>query len=380
VKIVLGVGAIKTPLTGIARYTMELAYNVPQVEGITTIKFFSRNKLLSSNAKLLKPRLISAKVRNWILDQSLLVKSYQLLNPLRQKYALRNCEDYLYHGPNFYLPPFPGRSVVTIHDLSVYTWPECHPESRVRYMQSEIEKTLKRADMVITDSEFNRKELIDYFSWPSSKIISIPLASGENYFPRAVVELTSTLNFFGLTNKCYALFVGTIEPRKNLKVLLDAYESMPLKQRLDMPLVIAGFYGWKSNALHERLKNAENQGWLRYLGYVAEEHLPMLFCGAKMFLFPSHYEGFGLPILEAMACGTPVISSNAASMLEVGGNAAIFINPDDVDLWRQNIQRLSEDNELNKVKSDLGILHAANFTWQKTAIKTVDVYRKTLST
>jgi glycosyltransferase involved in cell wall biosynthesis len=377
-KIVLGVGAIKTPLTGIARYTMELAHNIPLVEDISSVKFFIRNKLLNSNENLLKSRILSPKLRNWILDQRLLVKSYQIINPIRQKHVLKNYGEYLYHGPNFYLPPFPGRSVVTMHDLSVYTWSECHPESRVRYMQSEIEKTLTRASMLITDSEFNRKELIDYFSWPASKVISVPLASGETYFPRSDEDVMPTLNLFGLTNKGYALFVGTIEPRKNLNVLLDAYESMQIKDRLAIPLVIAGFYGWKSGGLHDRLKVAENQGWLRYLGYVAEEHLPSLFCGAKMFLFPSHYEGFGLPILEAMACGTPVISSNAASMPEVGGNAAIFINPDDVDLWRQKIQLLAQDNQLSKVKSDLGILHAANFSWQKTAIKTADVYRKTL--
>ena len=387
-KVILGADAIRQPITGIGRYVMELAKHLPEVQDVQTVKYFTRGNLIDSIANLTKaPKLdtllrlykLNPALRRFLLLQKPVIKTFQLLNPVRQRLALRGMDSYLYHGPNFYLPPFSGTSVVTFHDLSIYTFSECHPPERVNFMRSEIEKSLKRAKMIITDSEFNRKEIIDYFSWPADRIVAVPLAAGREYHLRHESEVLPLIREFKLDYKNYALFVGTIEPRKNLNVLLDVYECMSMKERKSMPLVVAGHPGWMSKSIHKRLEIAENQGWLRHLGYVSEAHLPILFNGAKIFLFPSLYEGFGLPILEAMASGTAVISSSAASLPEAGGEAAIYVSPNDTDAWLYNIQELKENKSRTDAMSAAGLKHSENFSWKRTAAETVDVYRIALT-
>lgn len=378
-KIILGADAIRPPVTGVARYAMELARQLPGLPDVQSVRFFAGGCLLASIDGLLEAPRLSPSLRRWLLRQRPVVKAYQWLSPLRQRYALRGLEDHLYHGPNFYLPWFSGRSIVTLHDLSVYTWSDCHPPERVRYMRSEIEKSLRRAQMLITDSEFNRREIMDYFSWPAERIVAVPLAAGQEYYPRSRQDVLPTLARFGLEHRGYALFVGTIEPRKNLAVLLDAYESMPMAERMRIPLVVAGYRGWLSEDVHQRLERAGRQGWLRHLGYVAEEHMPLLFAGARVFLFPSHYEGFGLPVLEAMACGTPVIASSAASIPEAGGDAAMYVAPEDTASWQQHIRLLMEDNARAEAMSKAGLAHAARFSWRQTALQTADVYKRALA-
>lgn len=374
-KVVFCLDPVKYPLTGIGRYTYELASSLERISDID-LKFFQGVSIVKelslpseSPGKLpgLKSRLLKSK---------LAVDIYRLFAPRIKSFALRNLADHIFHGPNFYLPPFRGRSVVTFHDISVYKWADCHPPERVRYMRSEIELSLKRASMLITDSEFIKEEVSAYFNWPVEKIRSIPLAGAGDFYWRDPNSLYEPLKKYSLSPGSYTLFVGTVEPRKNIETLLEAYGSMPDSVKRRWPLVIAGYKGWSSEKIHLRISKAEREGWVRYLGFVTTDFLPFLFAGARLFVFPSLYEGFGLPVLEAMASSVPVVCSDSASLPEVAGHAAALCDARDIDKLQQLIQNGIENEKWRSDAIKKGLEQASKFSWTRCANETLKVYRE----
>jgi alpha-1,3-rhamnosyl/mannosyltransferase len=237
---------------------------------------------------------------------------------------------------------------------------------------------LVRADALITDSEYTRRELADYFSWPIERIHTVPLASSAEFHPRSPEVLRDTLSRHGLEVDGYSLFVGTIEPRKNIDTLLDAYCRLPMAVRTRWPLILTGYHGWRNDAIHQRLETARREGWARYLGFVPSEELPLLFAGARLFTFPSLYEGFGLPVLEAMSSGVPVVCSNSSSLPEVAGDAALMCEPLDVEGLTALLQRGLEDESWRMTAIEQGLQHAAGFSWERCAMETLQVYHKVL--
>jgi len=378
-KVILSVDPVRFPLTGIGRYTFELARHLKKISQIERLRFFSDYRF--ADDLLLEP-MQSAKtaasssinIRRTILKNRLTVEMYRLISPLIKSWALRGHSDHVFHGPNFYLPPFDGPTVCTFHDLSVFTWAHCHPPERIRFMRKEIALTLKRADMLITDSEYTRQEVASYFGWPLEKIRAVPLACSTDFRPRTSDELIPVLGRHGLKLGGYSLYVGTIEPRKNLEVLLDAYSLLPQSMRQQWPLVLIGYRGWRSEQLHARIDVAVAEGWARYLGFVDADELPLIYAGARVFVFPSLYEGFGLPILEAMASGIPVVCSNSSTLPEVAGDAAAMCEPQDVDTLSQLIAIGLEDEIWRDKAKSKGLLQAAGFSWQRCAEDTVAVY------
>jgi alpha-1,3-rhamnosyl/mannosyltransferase len=321
----------------------------------------------------------SNKLRQTVLKNALIRGLYSSVSPVFKQLALRGYTDHVYHGPNFYLPPFAGPSVCTFHDLSIFTWAHCHPPERVKYMRKEIALTLKRADMLITDTETTRQEVAAYFNWPLDKIRAVPLACSDDFRPRSLEEIKPVLTKHGLSYQGYSLYVGTIEPRKNLDVLLDAYALLPKVVRKQWPLILIGYQGWRSEQLHERIKAAVSEGWARYLGFVEAGELPLLYAGARVFVFPSLYEGFGLPVLEAMASGIPVVCSNASTLPEVGGEAATMFEPQDVDTLSELINRALQDQSWREMAVKKGLLQAAKFSWKRCATETAAVYKEVLA-
>ncbi|CQJ55799.1 glycosyltransferase family 4 protein [Yersinia rohdei] len=377
-KVVFGTDSIKYPLTGIGRYTYELAKELERSSDISELLFLNGRRVSQSIPELALKEEQNAKVRNFVKNSLFLSELYRYVSPWLKKIALHNYNDFIFHSPNFYLPPKVDRAVATFHDLSIYTWPQCHPENRVRYMRKELLLTLKRAKVLITDSDFTRTELAEYFDYPIEKIVTAPLASSGDFYPRNYSTLQSLMTKLGLTAGQYTLFTGTIEPRKNITTLLDAYERLPLDLRSRFPLVICGFSGWNSESIHRRFELATQQGWLLYLGYLSAEELPLLFSGARTFLFPSLYEGFGLPVLEAMASGVPVVCSNAASLPEVLGDSGLMCDALDVDGLRSAIiQSLEDENWRNKA-IEMGLIRAGTFSWQRCAQETIKAYQQVL--
>jgi alpha-1,3-rhamnosyl/mannosyltransferase len=332
-------------------------------------------KLLESTSHLEKPKPIKHLIRSILGSFGPVVRLYQIQNDLRESKALQPYRNAVFHGPNYYLPEHEGPCLTTFHDLSVFKYPEFHPKTRLNYMGKELPKALKRADVIITDSNYTREEVINYSGFDPSRVLAIPLAASEEFKPRAENECQETLRRFQLTYKNYVLYAGTLEPRKNLNSLLDAYESLPEKLRLHTPLVVAGYKGWRSDDVHERLKKAHAAGWAKYLGFVSAKDLSILFSAAKSFVYPSIYEGFGLPVLEALASGVPVVCSDATSLPEVAGGCALMCDHGDVDALVQLLTKSLEDQEWRQTAITKGLQQAATFSWQKTVNKTLDACR-----
>jgi glycosyltransferase involved in cell wall biosynthesis len=380
-EVVLGVDAIKYPLTGIGRYAYELAKGLQFSSDIEKL-YFLKGVQIQTNLELIEatPNAVAGgklnnRFRSLLGSVSPVVMAYQLRLGWRQEKTLKPYKNTIFHGPNYYLPKHDGPCVSTFHDLSIFKYPAFHPQARRAYMARELPKALKRADVIITDSNYTREEVIEYSGFDPSRVLAIPLAASEEFKPRTEIECQETLSKFQLIYKNYVLYAGTVEPRKNLNSLLDAYESLPEKLRLYTPLVVAGYKGWRSEDVHERLEKAHVAGWAKYLGFVSAKDLPVLFSAAKAFVYPSIYEGFGLPVLEALASGVPVVCSDASSLPEVAGEAALMCEHADVNTLTQLLIKSLEDQEWRQTAIRLGLQQAATFSWQKTVDKTIDAYK-----
>ncbi|MFJ1231626.1 glycosyltransferase family 4 protein [Yersinia proxima] len=377
-RVVFSTDAIKYPLTGIGRYTYELARQLQSNDDISELLFLQGRKISRDLPTVqAKPNAASG-LKNALKNSVIVNELYRLSGSWLKSLALRPYQSCIYHSPNFFIPPRVDNTVATFHDLSIFKWPQCHPVNRVQYMRKELLLTLKRAKVLITDSEFTRTELADYFNYPIEKIVSAPLASSDEFYPREYIYLQNLMARLGLVAGQYTLFTGTIEPRKNISTLLDAYERIPLELRTRFPLVICGFSGWNSESLHRRFEKAAQQGWLLYLGYLSSDDLPLLFSGARTFLFPSLYEGFGLPVLEAMASGVPVVCSNAASLPEVLGESGLMCDALDVEGLTTAIIKSLEDEDWRNIAITAGLIRANTFTWKRCAHETIKAYKQVL--
>ncbi len=243
-------------------------------------------------------------------------------------------------------------------------------------MRKELLQTIKRAEIFITDSDFTRLELISYFNISENKVFTAKLACSDEFKPHLEEEIAPVLGKYKLNFKKYSLFTGSIEPRKNISTLLDAYERLPLLLRQQIPLVISGFKGWNSESLHRRFEKGQQKGWLHYLGFTPSNDLPALYAGAVSFLFPSFYEGFGLPVLEAMASGTPVVCSTSSSLPEVAGSSALMCDAMDVETLTSLIMKSLTDTEWQENATKSGLLHASQFSWKRCAAETIVAYKQ----
>lgn len=386
--VVLAVDAIATPLTGIGRYAFELAHRLPKHAHIKKMRYFSFGRWLSGvelerlTATDFKSTSQTAtkgtSLRSRLAGNRLAVRAYHTLSTPFYGWRLRDEGDSLFHSPNYFLPPFPGRSVATIHDLSHVWFPQFHPNARVDYLKRALPETLRRADFLITDAESVRQEVIRHFGWPSDRVTAIPLGVDSIFRPRTNVDLLPVLQRYGLQVDGYTLHVGTVEPRKNIDGLLTAYEALPSALRQRVPLVLVGAHGWQSESIHARIGKGAAAGWVHYLNFVQQDELPFLYSGARLFAYPSFYEGFGLPVLEAMASGVPVVTSNGSSLPEVVGSTALLVDPRDVNALTAALARGLEDEVWRASAIGGGLARASAFEWSKCVDSTALVYSKLL--
>jgi len=280
----------------------------------------------------------------------------------------------LYHETNFIPMKFNGSTVLTIFDLSFYLFPETHTPERIRYMERYFYSRLTWVSHFITISDAIKQEMIKYLSLPEDKITVTPLGVDEHFKPFLPDQIYPIVKKYGLRPDSYILYVGTLEPRKNILNLLKAYSRLPLSLREAYPLVLAGGTGWLMEKLDQEIHQLNIRRTVIKTGYVPKEDLPYLYSGATVFVYPSLYEGFGLPPLEAMACGTPVITSSVSSLPEVVGNAGVLVHPEDFEKLAEEMEDLVTNPARRQLLSAMGLERSKHFTWEKCAAKTLEVY------
>jgi glycosyltransferase involved in cell wall biosynthesis len=265
-----------------------------------------------------------------------------------------------------------ARRVVTVHDLTLLLFPDWHPTDRLRQMVPRLIRSLAAADHIVVDSAATREDLLKELAVDAGRVSVVPLAADPTFRPLPRAQVAPTLHRLGLEVGGYLLFVGTLEPRKNLVRLFDALEAAGPDIG---PLVVAGADGWGSQEIRKRMRRLEGSGRVNYLGYVDDAARPALMSGARAFVYPSLYEGFGLPPLEAMACGTPVLTSPVSSIPEVVGDAALLVGPEDTPSIADALRRLWTDADLRAALSERGLAQAARFSWDRTAVRMLEIYR-----
>lgn len=284
------------------------------------------------------------------------------------------------HFVNFCIPPgVKGKKVVTIHDMTFKVYPETMRNKTKILLQLNIKKSIKRADKIIADSEFTKSEIQKYYNIETDKIAVVPCGIDFNVFhPDYMIdEIEQTKQKYEIQGK-YFLYLGTLEPRKNLKRLILAFAMFCKKQKQENcpNLVLAGGKGWKYEEIFLAAKECGVEHKIKFIGYVPDEDVPRLMSGADVFCFPSLYEGFGMPPLEAMACGVPVLTSNCSSLAEVVGDAAITVDPNSVEAIAGGMQRLWENPELGAQLREKGLKQAQKYSWENAAEKLYDVYEE----
>jgi len=281
----------------------------------------------------------------------------------------------LFHWPNYLLVPGgSGKHVITICDLTFLLFPAYHPARRVRAFTAGISRSVSRADAIIVISQHTKHDVMKYLGIPEDKIHVVYCAASPRFHPIPPHQSDPILSKYLLRREHYVLFAGNIEPRKNIMRLLEAYARLKARWTYAYPLILAGGQGWRNADIYRGVKELSLEKDVRFLGYVPDEELPALMSGAALFVYPSLYEGFGMPPLEAMACGTPVVTSNSSSLPEVVGDAALLIDPHDVEELAEGMHQALTDRELRDEMRQRGLARAKLFSWEETARQTLKVY------
>ncbi|MEX3931228.1 glycosyltransferase family 4 protein [Paraburkholderia phymatum] len=291
---------------------------------------------------------------------------------LRAEYARRG---FIYHETNFVASPYAGPSVVTIHDLSHHHFPKFHPQAAVDYLDRNLPDTLKQVRKVIAVSEYTRRDTIEVYGLPEDKVVAIPLGVEPCFQPHREEECQPVLTDLGLRYRGFILSVCTLQPRKNLPRLVSAFSKLPTDMRDAFPLVLIGADGWMNTALLRDIERLAQAKQAILPGYVPRETLLKLYASAAVFAYPSLFEGFGLPVAEAMASGVAVLTSNTTSLPEVAAGAALEVDPCSIENIEAGLERLLNDEALRATLIAKGLARASQLTWDTTVRRTYDVYR-----
>jgi alpha-1,3-rhamnosyl/mannosyltransferase len=393
-RIVINRLAVSGSPTGVGHYIQELARNMEASAGNNTFDLFPSTvtwpavragRAILPHLKRLGSR--SARLGNFGMLRGLaraaraigrqgarLVRA-EARRYIRTTLSSRNYD--LYHEPNFMPLPCDLPTAITVHDLSVLLFPQWHPPARVSRYEKEFRAGLARSSFVFTPSEYIRFQAIQLLNLPPDRVQCVYPGARKSFRPLPETEVRNSLRELGLPRD-YFLYVGAIEPRKNLLMLLQVYCSLPRQVRERHPLILAGPWGWSMRSVANFYDTTARHQGVRHLGYVPEAFLPALYNGARCLVYPSCYEGFGFPPVEMMACGGAVVTSDIATLNETVGESAALISPFDADGWRAALLRAANDDDwINELRSRAS--HgAAPYSWQNAARQAWDVYDRIL--
>jgi glycosyltransferase involved in cell wall biosynthesis len=368
---------LSSQLTGVGHYTFELARSLALAAPADRFTL-----LAPEPAQPQAPASLDSMKRRSPANLFFSNLSHSLVNrrwwSIGLPLYLRHRNFDLFHGTNYEIPLWSRRpSVVTIHDLSLFLHPEAHEPHLVRRAKWRLPLMVRAASIVITPTEAVKAEVCKRFGIDGERVVVTAEAPRAVFKRREPAETFETRERLGVGDD-FILFVGTLEPRKNLQRLVEAFEMVLRTTSLTPQLVIAGGRGWLMDDFAGSLQRRGLDQKVCFTGYLNDDDLSALYSTCKLFVYPSIYEGFGLPPLEAMACGAAVITSNVASIREGAGQAARLVDPLSVDDIAKAIIELLKDEQARERLAKTGSEHVKQFTWERTAQKTLEVYRKLL--
>ena len=363
------------PKTGIGHYTFELAKALAELspndvfELISPIPFEASvsnqvQQCSLTNLRLTTPQIKSRWRRWWAIGLPLYLRQHSFD---------------IFHGTNYEVPLWNRqRNVLSIHDLSLLLHPEYHESRVIRRARYRLPVMIRSAATLVADSENIKQEILEHLKLKPARVVVVPLAARDIFHP---VERPSTIPILERlgVNQDFVLTVGTMEPRKNLLTLAHALDQIHRTTSVQLQLVIAGKEGWLMEKFWEFLETSGIGERVRLVGYTSDEDLRALYSSCRLFVYPSLYEGFGLPPLEAMACGAPVITSRIPAIVETVGDAAVLIDPHSVEELATSIVQVWNDLNLRERLAEAGKKQAASFTWKRTANLTLGVYHQVLA-
>ena len=364
---------------GIGRYTRELVQATLAQDTTYEYVLFSAPSPTGKSLQTLFP--VNDRVTHKIAplsEQWLYRLWYRARLPLSVQRFMGKLD--LFHSPDFVLPPVGGKipTLLTVHDLSFVHFPEVYPRVLVDYLNKVVPWSVARATHILADSEATKQDLRAVWQVPAEKI-SVLYSGVSAAFGKVTDkgEITAVLHKYNLPAAPYLLSVGTVQPRKNYQMLIQAFA--PLAARFPHNLYIAGGKGWLYDEMMTEIEKQGLAGRVRFIGFVADEDLPTLYSAAALYLFPSIYEGFGLPMLEAMACGLPVLAADVSSLPEVGGETAVLLPPHDPHRWTETMAAVLSNPAQQKQMIAAGYQQVQKFTWQKSAARLLAIYQQLLS-
>lgn len=397
-KVLINITPIRYPLTGIGYYTLNilktLLDNNVDVVGFHPGRFIQKPEL----CEIVDAFLVSvsdseggssdAESRNLVIKRKTLKRRIiEMIRFVPGTYRLRSAyfqhrvssklnelakQGYVYFEPNYIPFKYKGPILTTVHDLSFVTHPEFHPRERVEYLKSNMMESIKSSAHIIVDSDFILEEMHKNFPESRGKTSTIYLAVSDAFKPQERVACSKVLNKFSLEYKAFTLSVATLEPRKNLRRLVSGFKLLPQEVRKQCPLVLVGDHGWMNADLMAESKELISAKEIIITGYLSDSDLKVLYASAKVFVYPSLYEGFGLPVLEAMASGVAVITSGVGATAEVSGDSAIHINPYSEQSICDALNQMITNDLAREEVAARGLARAATFNWEKTTEQVLD--------
>lgn len=354
---------------GVSHYIEQLLQHLALLDPVHRYTIYT-TRGLGAQALGLPPHFAVHSSRLPTINPRIRIPWEQFLAPL----LLRQSRADLFHGTLNVVPlACPVPSVVTIHDLAFIRFPQTFRSYNRTYLDLATRATVRRAARILAVSEHTKREVVGLLGVPPERVIVTPNAARSHFRPPDAAALAAFRARHRLPAQ-FVLYVGTLEPRKNLTTLLDAYAQVARESQV--PLLVGGGKGWLYGPVFERLEALGLRDRVHFVGYLEEEELPLWYAAARLFVFPSLYEGFGMPPLEAMSCGTPVVTSDSSSLPEVVGDAGVMVPPTATDALAAAILRLLRDDALHAELRERGLKRAQQFAWRTTAERTRAAYEQ----